>query len=198
MARTEEMAELYREGCTLQEIGDRYGISRERVRQVLRAANVAGYEGGAAVLSAAKRADRMSKLEARFQKKYGMPRLEVLHLRRIGATGRYQRQRENAKKRGIEWKLSLSEWWKVWDDSGKWNKRGRSKDMYVMSRVADNGAYEIGNVMIITASQNHFEYRKLNNPDWQNFLNWACERFVMSGLSIEECEAAVNDALDSR
>jgi DNA-directed RNA polymerase sigma subunit (sigma70/sigma32) len=36
-----EMAKLYENGMTLQEIGDRYGISRQRVQQRFRAAGLA-------------------------------------------------------------------------------------------------------------------------------------------------------------
>lgn len=34
--RTAEMARLYRSGETLQQIGDKYGLTRERVRQIFR------------------------------------------------------------------------------------------------------------------------------------------------------------------
>lgn len=39
-ARAKKMAQLYKKGQTLQEIGDTYDLSRERVRQILRAADV--------------------------------------------------------------------------------------------------------------------------------------------------------------
>jgi len=54
---------------------------------------------------------------------------------------------------------------KVWKDSGRIGERGRGQ--YVMGRYGDKGAYEIGNVKIITAAENTREGKKLtgnNNP----------------------------------
>jgi hypothetical protein len=71
-----------------------------------------------------------------------------------GATSAFTRQRQNARARGIEWKLSLFEWWQIWDASGHWGDRGRNKGQYVMSRAGDSGAYEASNVCIVTNTEN--------------------------------------------
>lgn len=67
----------------------------------------------------------------------------------------FTKQRTRAANRGIEWKLSLWEWWSVWVESGKWLERG--KGGYVMCREGDRGAYQIGNVRIDHCSQNSRE-----------------------------------------
>jgi hypothetical protein len=69
---------------------------------------------------------------------------------------RFIRQRENARKRGIDWNLTFAEWWLIWDESGKWQSRGPKG--YVMGRSGDVGPYETGNVTIITTEQNSSEY----------------------------------------
>jgi len=56
--------------------------------------------------------------------------------------------------RGLEWKLTFEEWWSIWEASGRWEQRGRTKDKYVMSRKNDCGAYEVGNVFIQLAGDN--------------------------------------------
>lgn len=42
LGREIKMAEMYKEGKTMQEIGDMYGMSRERVRQLVRKVGVSG------------------------------------------------------------------------------------------------------------------------------------------------------------
>jgi hypothetical protein len=66
----------------------------------------------------------------------------------------YRQQRKNAKKRGIEFPIAFDDWKALWNDSGKWDLRGRSKGQYVMCRVGDVGPYAIGNVFIATNSEN--------------------------------------------
>jgi hypothetical protein len=71
----------------------------------------------------------------------------------------FGRQRSDAKRRGIPFKLSFEEWWSIWKASGHWHERGRSRGQFVMARNADQGAYEVGNVKIITCEENSSEIR---------------------------------------
>lgn len=66
----------------------------------------------------------------------------------------FDRQRRQAARRGIEWKIKLWDWWQIWDRSGKWDSRGKRVGEYVMCRFMDEGSYEVGNVYIDTASHN--------------------------------------------
>lgn len=69
--------------------------------------------------------------------------------------GIFSVQKRKAKQRGIEWKLSFNEWWKVWEESGKWNQRG--VDGYAMCRNGDSGSYSMDNVRIDTFKNNSLE-----------------------------------------
>jgi hypothetical protein len=66
-------------------------------------------------------------------------------------------QRRTARDRGIEWRLSLLEWWEIWATSGKYEKRGRGGDRYVMARHGDSGPYSVGNVSIQSGFDNRSE-----------------------------------------
>jgi hypothetical protein len=67
---------------------------------------------------------------------------------------KYRWHRNNAKRRNILFNLTLEEWCNLWEQSGKWEQRGRGKDSYVMSRIGDEGPYEVGNVVIKTQAEN--------------------------------------------
>lgn len=60
----------------------------------------------------------------------------------------YACHKSKAKHRGIEFRLTYDEWYKIWKDSGKLELRGVGKGKYVMSRYNDIGAYEKNNVFI--------------------------------------------------
>jgi|SRR3990167_4729451 len=67
----------------------------------------------------------------------------------------FQRHKSMAKYRGVEWLLTFDEWWFVWNESGKWSRRGRRKGQYCMARLGpDVGPYAIGNVKIQLSSEN--------------------------------------------
>jgi hypothetical protein len=68
--------------------------------------------------------------------------------------GAFVQQRNNAKRRGIQWEINLWDWWTIWDASGKWDQRGRG-DGYVMSRYGDEGPYHKDNVYICLARENN-------------------------------------------
>ena len=66
-------------------------------------------------------------------------------------------QRQNAKRRGVPFNLTFEQWWALWNDSGKWTRRGRCLGQYCMARKGDRGPYAIGNVFIVTVSRNGSE-----------------------------------------
>lgn len=70
---------------------------------------------------------------------------------------KYEKQKRNAKLRGISFPMTFEQWWKIWQDSGHWEQRGRIRGCYVMARFGDNGAYSTNNVKIIKHETNAFE-----------------------------------------
>ena len=70
---------------------------------------------------------------------------------------RYFEHRQNANHRGIPFELTFDEWLHIWQDSGKWQLRGKGKGSYVMSRVGDTGPYKVGNVYINNQEDNASE-----------------------------------------
>lgn len=155
--RAERMASMFRQGCTLQKIGDQFGLTRERVRQVLKSQGLTRDDGGQAFPREMKLAAKAAAIEARFMKKYGLPSTVVKQLQRDRITHAFNAQQRTARLRGIAWKLTFAEWFAIWKASGKLHLRGRTKNSYVMSRIRDDGGYELGNVHIQTAQENSRE-----------------------------------------
>ena len=75
--------------------------------------------------------------------------------------GAYIRQRANARRRGIEWLFTFETWWEVWQNSGKWERRGRNDRQFCMSRKLDWGPYSPENVVIVTMNKNSKNATKL-------------------------------------
>lgn len=174
--RAEAMVAMFTSGKTLQQIGDLFSVSRERVRQILKKhGGIVGRDGGHAKMAAEARAARKAEKERLCQEKHGCSLKQLAELRRLGRVHRqnggsayttpiqaFVQQRSNARARGIEWNIKLWEWWTIWQQSGKWDQRGRGGDAFVMCRFKDEGAYEVGNVYI--ASQMHNLKVQPNNP----------------------------------
>jgi hypothetical protein len=164
--RLEAMRELHRSGWTLQRIGIAFDLSRERVRQILDGAGITKHDGGRTVLSIENRKrllrGRSDKAERRTRITYGCSRERAIELNggrnlsdHTSKAYFYGQQRKNAKcHRGIVWAMTFEEWCKLWDNSGKWDQRGRGKDKFCMARIADSGPYSAENVEIITNSRN--------------------------------------------
>lgn len=70
----------------------------------------------------------------------------------------YSKNRVDINGDEIEFKLSFSEWYTIWIQSGFWDKRGVGRGKYCMSRFNDIGHYEIGNVEIKLNAENSSEY----------------------------------------
>jgi len=159
--RSRTMATLYRNGYTLKQIVDEYGLTRERVRQIItKHHGLRGKDGGKTATANRKRETRRAKREAACMAKFGCTLEQLAELQRIsrgkgyrGATRAFGSQRSNAAHRGIGWELTLWQWWTIWQQSGKWDQRGRGQG-YVMCRHGDTGPYALGNVFIALAAEN--------------------------------------------
>jgi hypothetical protein len=161
LERATAMRDAYLSGRTLDAIGGEYGISRERVRQIIKKHfGCLSHLGGISVQGRARKAAIVAAKEARCQKVWGCTRRQYLTVRR--AFGylpfvRFQGQRNNARKRLISWEITFWEWWTIWQASGKWSRRGRTSGCFVMCRDGDTGPYKVGNVRIASAFQNIYE-----------------------------------------
>jgi hypothetical protein len=65
---------------------------------------------------------------------------------------KYKTQRSHAIRDGKKFELTFEDWWKIWQDSGHWEERGRLG--YQMCRYGDEGPYSVDNVYIAHHSQN--------------------------------------------
>lgn len=162
--RDNDVYAMYKSGSTLQEIGDKYGFTREYARQILAKYGLSAEDGGQHIRAFSKvvtrERERTERLNASCVKRWGCTKDQYDRLRAMSddykktPINAYREQKRNANSRGIKWRITLWEWWCVWRDSGKWENRGRKKGQYVMSRIEDIGGYEKGNVEIITCSEN--------------------------------------------
>lgn len=157
--REYKMAALYTSGKTLNEIGQEFNLTRERVRQLLTKYFGIGWQDG----GNHKRAiDKREKFEARRNakslKRWGCSWSDYAKLRALGKPTRaFTSQRRNAMERGIPWELSLWQWWSIWQESGQWVSRGRGTG-YQMCRRGDQGPYSVDNVYIATGAKNIQDY----------------------------------------
>jgi hypothetical protein len=176
--RAKTMAALYRDGYTLEQISKQYGISRERVRQLMtKHLGVRAKDGGQTKTARDRRERIQRQREDRMQMRAGctVAQWEELHRisREMVAAGRgkyqtplaaFRSQRNNAKIRGIGWDLTLWQWWTLWEQSGHWSDRGRGFG-YVMCRKGDTGPYAVGNVYFATGAQNSSDGQRKRRVD---------------------------------
>lgn len=162
--RTERMCALYRSGWTLQEIGDEYGITRERVRQVIGVRGLKREHGGVRKRAVDNARRRRAALESRWDPRY-MEHFgaDLATVRRLNGGHRghkkgtlawsFHNQKNAAKHRGVAWELTFPEWIVIWELSGHLHERGRGYG-YCMARKGDTGPYAIDNVYITTCAGN--------------------------------------------
>jgi len=156
-----KMLVLYHNGETLQQIGDRYGVTRERVRQILtKHHGIDARHGGAHVTSRRRTISQAARRDAKYLSKYGCSFAQHKELLEMGRSlssegvargrtpvGAFIQQRNNARRCGYPWKLTLWQWWTIWQKSGHWNDRGRGHG-YWLARRDKSGPFSIENVFI--------------------------------------------------
>lgn len=158
--RNQRMAQMYQQGLTLQAIGDHFGMTRERIRQIMRMEGVSRQSGGQSLATTMKQERKKRARDQRSMARYGVDYETLLGLRSEGLVQAYRYHENSAKNRGIEFLLTLGEWVSIWRASGKIHLRGRGKGHYCMSRIRDDGPYAVGNVHIQSCVENSREATK--------------------------------------
>jgi hypothetical protein len=156
MARALGMKQAYERGESLETIGREWGISRERVRQLLsRAFGFNGSSGGQSIVRKKSAENRLKQKDAYYVRVHGHSYLaHCQHKAEFGGTAvkAFRQQRNNARRRGIGWAFSFAEWFAFWTESGHWKDRGLTG--YCMCRHGDRGVYSRANCYIATMARN--------------------------------------------
>jgi hypothetical protein len=139
------LADLAAKGWTARQCASALRVTPQAIRQ--RAAKL-----GLAV----ERDSSARNLSRNLHEKYGVTAETYEKCRANRAIKAFQRQKDTAKERGIEWLFTFAEWWAMWEASGKWELRGRLKRMggWEMSRPGDVGPYSVDNVTIVSHREN--------------------------------------------
>lgn len=85
---------------------------------------------------------------------WGLSPAEMIRARELGSVDCYKWQKGQSARRQIQWLFVPSTWWRIWNDSGKFEHRGTKAGQYVMARFDDKGPYAPWNVRITTCGEN--------------------------------------------
>jgi predicted DNA-binding protein YlxM (UPF0122 family) len=164
----EKIIKLYNMGLTYGDIATAYNVTRQDIYTILKHKCKIDMNKRVFELSFKERKskDFISKClqdvgfsynkEESFLSEYGMTREQFKSLtgKDYSLYKRYSTQRSNSKRRGVEFKLTFQQWLDIWIASGKLRESGKFSKNYVMGRMYDCGAYEVGNVKIIMTNDN--------------------------------------------
>ena len=148
----------YQTGMSMPKIADQHGVSRQRIHQILKKHNIYRLDGGAYLRNKNIKKLQIQERDFKYLDKIGCTFGEYKAIPNV-ARKAYQEQMRNAANRKIGWVFTIYTWWVVWQDSGKWDQRGRGLG-YVMARKEDVGMYSPDNVYICTSQQNMRDYYK--------------------------------------
>lgn len=167
--RDTRICALFRDGRTILQIGDEFGLSKQRVQQILSKAGVRRGHGGRCILVRRRNTAKGIARDARTVATYGCDRATLIEVNggppsRAGClAAQYVRQKCGAGYRGIEWRMTFPEWVKVWVESGHLAERGCRANAYVMARHGDVGPYAVGNIYFTTMAGNASDYQAWRN-----------------------------------
>lgn len=156
--RALDMAYCYQRGEMLGDIGSRYGITRERVRQILVKQGIRGKDGGAYKQGLSRSAIReKAAIQARENYSlaiYGMGCKETSDLsaelgsKKTFIVNAYRQLRDNSNRQKIPWSLTLKEFFYATKD------KPYGLGNYVLRRIDQSKGYEPENIIYISHSDN--------------------------------------------
>lgn len=150
-------------GTSMIDLAGKYGVTRQAIsfnfHKYGLSTKVGGFKKSVANRRMTEEIERNAARDIRCMHAFGVKFSESRQVPR-GIRDRYREQKRQASYRGISWEISLLEWLKIWSDSGNFGKRGKSLGYYVMARLGDLGPYKVGNVKIVTCSENIKEVRE--------------------------------------
>lgn len=178
-ARGEELERLFLSGQTLQSAGEQFGLTRERVRQILVSRGVRTSDGGSAITRPLKRAAADAKKAAKEAVKLAVKehalnvrceailgcslavarrinapfRVSLSH-RNPGPVGKFRNVRNQHLLKHQEWTLSLVAWHCLWISSGHWvmpslENPGGPEHGYGLARIDVGKAFCLGNLKVV-------------------------------------------------
>lgn len=187
LAKAAQLAEKYKSGMTLEEIGATESVTRERVRQLLAMVDISGKDGGAhkhaISRSAAIESQKVSRREIRCQKVYGCAFREFVAVANSNSLVRnksnrllslYWHHRTTAQRAAIEWGFSLPQYAELIGDRAHLFKRAR--DGLVLSRIDKHGPFTPENCTVATLAQ---------NSAWTGGLGKAREQRIKTAVNIK-------------
>ncbi len=140
----DEIIALYKSGQTLEEVADGFGVTRERIRQVLRLWGIDARSGGSSKRAEIRRLAREEAREERCMEQWGQTLTEHAstpdRLRRVYATAR-----SNRHSWGDEWTLLFADWLTAWEGHLHESRK------YWLTRIDDNGPWSKENVHVVPA-----------------------------------------------
>jgi predicted DNA-binding protein YlxM (UPF0122 family) len=156
--RDQRIVNMFTAGKTMAEIAAAVNLTRQAVQQILKKEEIEVSKGGSALRSQINKSQRdKEQKKQEMQKchaKWGCYPHDLCSLRTMSTDvkktpiARYIQHRSNVLRDGIEWELSLWDWWTLWSASGRYHQRGRGKNKYYMARKNPTVGYTVENVII--------------------------------------------------
>lgn len=155
--------EFMEEGLTMNDIAEKYDMSRERIRQILRDNfNLSGKDGLARINTKKQHLAERQAADDKFKRKHGMSKAEfkaikiqhtiVKNGKEINAVYQgFLNQRANAHRSKVAFHLNFAQWWKLWNESGFFDQRGQGK--YGLVRKDSNLPFTLENTQVGLSSE---------------------------------------------
>jgi hypothetical protein len=147
-SRDADICRRFKNGETHKQIGDDYGVCRERIRQILKRYGLTHENGGFYKKSAKKKAAEQRARDNKFLVWWGCTRAERALIPK-DVQKAFKDKKRNVTTLGMEWSITLPEYWAIWQASGYWEVM--SAGDYGMSRKNNKKPWTKNNVHITTA-----------------------------------------------